>query len=137
MTTKGTIVISVASLIDNFTYRVEQACPLAGLTICSVANVRFMMGSALQAICGYVPRNHYFRGVAYDFLTQHRASTHIADQLLTYLIDELDQLIYSTLRDRPFHLHWYVQMGQGRDVTTLYIERLGDEQPEQYLAGSD
>lgn len=121
------VALSVTGIVDNFTYRVEQASFSASLSICSVATVRQFLQAALQAICGYVPRSVYFRGWGYEYLTNNKIPTAIADDLLKTLINELDQCILDGLGDRPYYNHWYVQLGTGKDVCTLYITRLGTD----------
>lgn len=121
------VTLSVSGAVDQFTYRVEQASAIAGLSVCSVANVRSILQSALHAICGYATRDTYRRGWGYEYLTSHGLTTFKADELLEFLITEVDQLIFEALKDRPYYNHWYVQLGQGRDVTTLYITRLGHD----------
>lgn len=132
------VTLSVSDVIDKFTYRVEQASPIAGLSVCSVLNVRHFLSNALRAICGYCPRDDFMRGWGYEYLTSHGLPTLIAEDLLWVFINQLDEQILEALRDRPYYNNWYVEIGKGMDVCTLYFTRLGiDGDAISYSSGSN
>ena len=122
----GPVILDVGPIVNNFAQQVEHASPAAGMSVCSVHTVRHLLRSAIATICGYDLRSQYLVGWGYQYLESHYFPTDHAKMLLTTFVNELETFLFETLGERPFYNHFYIELGDGKNVTHLTIWRLGD-----------